>query len=101
MIFIDINCLNMAKKKKVTKEAEIVKDIEQDVVSFDTQKSDVEHFEPIDMSEDIEQIKKEVFEEPIKIDDEKVDDNIQKKENKIKSTLNRMFGFVWNGMEYD
>lgn len=96
----------MAKKKSVKKE-DIIEAVEAEVVSFEaneTEKTDldksienldslIEDIEPIDMSEELDQIRKEIFEEKVvKEEPKKVAKN---------NKLNAMFGFVWNGMEYD
>lgn len=96
----------MAKKKSVKKE-DIIEAVEAEVVSFEaneTEKTDldksienldslIEDIEPIDMSEELDQIRKEIFEEKVvKEEPKKVVKN---------NKLNAMFGFVWNGMEYD
>ena len=47
------------------------------------------------LSEELEQMKKEIFEEePKKVEE-------VKKENKNKTFVNRVFGLMWNGQEYD
>ena len=47
------------------------------------------------LSEELEEMKKEIFEEePKKVEE-------VKKENKNKTFVNRVFGLMWNGQEYD
>ena len=112
----------MAKKKVQKKEEVVIENIEQEVVSFeetnieqvDVEKSMeeldkmIEEITPIDMSAELEEIRKEIFEEEPK---KEVVKEAPKKEvkveepktikSKIMGTANRLFGFTWNGMEYD
>ncbi len=105
----------MAKKKAQKKEEEvIIENIEKEVVSFEHQEVDInksieeldsliEEIEPIDMTKDLEEIRKEIFEEEpkeeVKVEPEKEEPKTFK--NKIMGTANKLFGFTWNGMEYD
>jgi hypothetical protein len=107
----------MAKKKAQKKEEEvIVENIEKEVVSFDNQEvnidksieelnSLIEEIEPIDMTKDLEEIRKEIFEEePKKEEEVKVEPKKEEPKtikDKIMGTANKLFGFTWNGMEYD
>ena len=107
----------MAKRK--TNKKEVI----EEVVQYSEPKI-VEDIEPIDMTEAIEEIKKEIFEktaikkellEEVKeevltetaIEEPKKEEVKQevKKENKPKNKfmckIGRMFGFTWNGQEYD
>lgn len=91
-------------KKKSTKKEELIEEVQQEVVVFEDTKVNekeetVVNIEPIDMSEELEEMKEEIFNEPIK--EEKVVEKQETIKNKIKNTVNQMFGFVWNGMEYD
>lgn len=92
-------------KKKSTKKEELIEEVQQEVVVFEDTKVNekeeetVVNIEPIDMSEELEEMKAEIFNEPIK--EEKVVEEQKTIKNKIKNTVNQMFGFVWNGMEYD
>lgn len=93
----------MAKKKSTKKEVLNEEVLEKEVVSFeDTKVNEIEEsitdIEPIDMTEELEELKKEIFDEPIK-EEKVVKEELNK--NKVKTTLKNMFGFVWNGMEYD
>lgn len=104
----------MAKKKSTKKEVLNEEVLEKEVVSFenvDTEKTDldksieeldnlIEEITPIDMSEELEAIKKEIFDEPVAKEEPKKEEPKTVKE-KINHTMNKMFGFVWNGMEYD
>jgi thymidylate synthase len=110
----------MAKKKAQKKEEEvIIENIEKEVVSFDNQEvnieksieeldSLIEEIEPIDMTKDLEEIRKEIFEEEPKKEEPKEEVKVEPKKeepktikNKIIGTANKLFGFTWNGMEYD
>ena len=107
----------MAKKKSVKKEETLIENIEKEVVSFESKDIEtvdelIEEITPIDMSEELEELKNEIFnEEVVKVEvkeEEEVKEGPKKEEvkeetikNKITHTLDRMFGFVWNGMEYD
>lgn len=91
-------------KKKSTKKEELIEEVQQEVVVFEDTKvnekeESVVNIEPIDMTKELEEMKEEIFNEPIK--EEKVVEEQETIKNKIKSTVNQMFGFVWNGMEYD
>ena len=111
----------MAKRK--TNNKEVKEEVIEEVVQYSEPKI-VEDIEPIDMTESIEEIKKEIFEETaIKnelledvkeevltetaIEEPKKEEVKQevKKENKPKNKfigkIGRMFGFTWNGQEYD
>lgn len=110
----------MAKKKAQKKEEEvIIENIEKEVVSFDNQEvnieksieeldSLIEEIEPIDMTKDLEEIRKEIFEEEPKKEESKEEVKVEPKKeepktikDKIMGTANKLFGFTWNGMEYD
>ena len=105
----------MAKKKSVKKEETLIENIEKEVVSFESKDIEtvdelIEEITPIDMSEELEELKNEIFnEEVVKVDvkeepkKEEVKAEVKEEtiKNKITHTLDRMFGFVWNGMEYD
>ena len=110
----------MAKKKAQKKEEEvIIENIEKEVVSFEHQEVDInksieeldsliEEIEPIDMTKDLEEIRKEIFEEEPKKEEPKEEVKVEPKKeepktikNKIMGTANKLFGFTWNGMEYD
>ena len=54
----------------------------------------------------LEELKKEIFNEEVKVEVKEEEPKKEVKEekslkNKITHTIDRMFGFVWNGMEYD
>ena len=110
----------MAKKKAQKKEEEvIIENIEKEVVSFEPQEVDInksieeldsliEEIEPIDMTKDLEEIRKEIFEEEPKKEEPKEEVKVEPEKeepktfkNKIMGTANKLFGFTWNGMEYD
>ena len=110
----------MAKKKAQKKDEEvIIENIEKEVVSFENQEvnidksieeldSLIEEIEPIDMTKDLEEIRKEIFEEEPKKEEPKEEVKVEPKKekpktikNKIMGTANKLFGFTWNGMEYD
>lgn len=106
----------MAKKKAQKREEEvIIENIEKEVVSFENQESNIdksieeldsliEEIEPIDMTKDLEEIRKEIFEEEPKKEEVKVEPKKEEPKtikNKIMGTANKLFGFTWNGMEYD
>jgi hypothetical protein len=110
----------MAKKKAQKREEEvIIENIEKEVVSFENQEvnidksieeldSLIEEIEPIDMTKDLEEIRKEIFEEEPKKEEPKEEVKVEPKKeepktikNKIMGTANKLFGFTWNGMEYD
>lgn len=102
----------MAKKKAIKKEDEvIVENIEKEVVSFESKDIEtvdelLEEITPIDVTEELEELKKEIFNEEVKVEVKEEEPKKEVKEekslkNKITHTIDRMFGFVWNGMEYD
>lgn len=101
----------MAKKKAIKKEDEvIVENIEKEVVSFENKDIEtvdelLEEITPIDITEELEELKKEIFNEEVKVEVKEEPKKEVKEEkslkNKITHTIDRMFGFVWNGMEYD
>ena len=104
----------MSKKKSMKKEETLIENIEKEVVSFEdkdieTVEELIEEITPIDMSKEIEEMKQEIFNEEKVVEEvkEEVKETVveePKKEtikNKITHTIDRMFGFVWNGMEYD
>lgn len=102
----------MAKKKAIKKEDEvIVENIEKEVVSFESKDIEtvdelLEEITPIDITEELEELKKEIFNEEVKVEVKEEEPKKEVKEekslkNKITHTIDRMFGFVWNGMEYD
>lgn len=101
----------MAKKKAIKKEDEvIVENIEKEVVSFENKDIEtvdelLEEITPIDITEELEELKKEIFNEEVKVEIKEEPKKEVKEEkslkNKITHTIDRMFGFVWNGMEYD
>ena len=105
----------MAKKKSVKKEETLIENVEKEVVSFESKDIEtvdelIEEITPIDMTEELEELKNEIFNEEVKVEvkQEEVKEEPKKEEvkeetikNKITHTLDRMFGFVWNGMEYD
>lgn len=101
----------MAKKKAIKKEDEvIVENIEKEVVSFESKDIEtvdelLEEITPIDITEELEELKKEIFNEEVKVEVKEEPKKEIKEEkslkNKITHTIDRMFGFVWNGMEYD
>ena len=101
----------MAKKKAIKKEDEvIVENIEKEVVSFESKDIEtvdelLEEITPIDITEELEELKKEIFNEEVKVEVKEEPKKEVKEEknlkNKITHTIDRMFGFVWNGMEYD
>ena len=105
----------MAKKKSVKKEETLIENVEKEVVSFESKDIEtvdelIEEITPIDMSEELEELKNEIFnEEVVKVEvkeepkKEEVKAEVKEEtiKNKITHTLDRMFGFVWNGMEYD
>ena len=102
----------MAKKKAIKKEDEvIVENIEKEVVSFENKDIEtvdelLEEITPIDITEELEELKKEIFNEEVKVEvkEEKPKKEVKEEKslkNKITHTIDRMFGFVWNGMEYD
>lgn len=104
----------MAKKKSVKKEELNEEVIEREVVTFenkDIKQTDldksieeltnlVEEITPIDMTAELEEMKKEIFEEPVVKEESKKEEPKTVKE-KITHKMNQMFGLVWNGMEYD
>lgn len=107
----------MAKKKAQKKEEVIIENIEKEIVSFDIVEKEsentdidktmeeidslIEDITPIDMSEELKEIQKEIFEEPKKEEEVVVEEEHKTIKEKIIDTTNRMFGFVWNGMEFD
>lgn len=89
----------MAKRKNPKKETileEIVEVKESNLI--EDINIPIEDIEPIDMSEDLKQMEKEIFEEPIIKEEPKVE---KKEENNVSKRANRLFGYVWNGVEYD
>ena len=104
----------MAKKKSVKKEELNEEVLEREVVTFenkDIEQTDldksieeltnlVEEITPIDMTAELEEMKKEIFEEPVVKEEPKKEEPKTVKE-KITHKINQMFGLVWNGMEYD
>lgn len=101
----------MAKKKSTKKETVV-----EEVVSFDNSNVEqveidksieelnklIEEIKPIDMSKELEEMKKEIFEEKKEVVKEEVKEEKPKTiKEKINHTMNHMFGFIWNGMEYD
>lgn len=51
------------------------------------------------LAEDLEEMKKEIFEEESKKEEKVVIE--ETKENKNKTFVNRLFGLTWNGQEFD
>ena len=92
----------MAKRKNSKKE-----DIKQEVIEFVNNEElvnedkfneeIVKDIEPIDMTEEIKEIEKEIFEEPKK-EETKIE---EKPKNNISKRFNQMIGYIWNGVEYD
>ena len=48
------------------------------------------------LSEDLEEMKKEIFEE-----EPKIEEKVAEKPKENKTFVNRVFGLMWNGQEYD
>lgn len=99
-------------KKKIAKKNKIDEEIQQEIVTFENANANTEDsslhepfesIEPIDMSEELEEMKKEIFDEPIKKEEEIVAEEKPKETvtEKITHKMSSLFGFVWNGMEYD
>lgn len=93
----------MAKRKNTKKEnvneeiVEFFKPEVEEVVEKIEQVEVIEDIEPIDMSEDLKEIEKEIFEEPKK-EEPKIE---EKPKNKMTHRFNQMVGYIWNGVEYD
>ena len=117
--FIGLRLLiQFTDKQKKTNKIDC-ENIEKEVVSFENQEvnieksieeldSLIEEIEPIDMTKDLEEIRKEIFEEEPKKEEPKEEVKVEPKKeepktikNKIMGTANKLFGFTWNGMEYD
>ena len=104
----------MAKKKSIKKEILNEELLEKEVVTFenkDIEQTDldksieeltnlVEEITPIDMTAELEEMKKGIFEKPVVKEDSKKEEPKTVKE-KINNFTNSFFGLVWNGMEYD
>lgn len=97
-------------KKKSTKKDKIVEEVQQEIVTFENTNVEVtessveepiENIEPIDMSKELEEMQKEIFEEPIKKEEVKEEKPKETVKEKITHKMSSLFGFVWNGMEYD
>ena len=92
--------LNKAIVSEITNNDSIEKDNIINEVEEIKDETILEESLEIDMdklSQDLEDIKKEIFEET-KVKDEVVEEN---KENKNKTLINRIFGLMWNGQEFD
>ena len=100
----------MSEKKEQTFEG-AVKDLEKIVNELESGELDldksieeltnlVEEITPIDMTAELEEMKKEIFEKPVVKEDSKKEEPKTVKE-KINNFTNSFFGLVWNGMEYD
>ena len=105
----------MAKKKVQKKEEEVViENIEKEVVSFEEKHIEQEDIEksmeeldkmieditPIDMTEELEEIRKEIFEEPKK-EEEVKEEKPKTVKTKISQAINNFINYTWNGMEFD
>jgi hypothetical protein len=88
----------MAKRKNSKKEViEEIVELNETNVSEEVEVI-AEDIKPIDMSEDLKQMEKEIFEEPVVKEEPKVEN---KKENNISKRVSKLFGYIWNGVEYD
>ena len=88
----------MAKRKNSKKEViEEIVELNETNVSEEVEVI-AEDIKPIDMSEDLKQMEKEIFEEPTVKEEPKVEN---KKENNISKRVSKLFGYIWNGVEYD
>lgn len=91
----------MAKRKSTKKEKEVVEEVLE--VKFSDIEDKVEEneisIEPIDMTEEIKEIEKEIFEEK-KVEEKPIEEK-KVENNKFHNKVNKMFGFIWNGIEFD
>lgn len=88
----------MAKRKNSKKEViEEIVELNETNVSEEVEVI-AEDIKPIDMSEDLKQMEKEIFEEPVVKEEPKVEN---KEENNISKRVSKLFGYIWNGVEYD
>ena len=109
-------------KKKIQKNNDVdevkpIETVENEVVNVE---ESIVNIEPIDMSEELEVMKQEIFGEDVKkevkteevaeepivtnvVEEQKEVENkvIEPKKEGIVNTINKMFGYIWNGMEYD
>lgn len=90
-------------KKEILVESEVINDIpqvEESIVvsNIEDEVNDelIGDIEPIDMTEDLNKMKEEIFSEE---KTEKVEEKHVEKQ-KI-NPFSHMFGFIWNGIEYD
>lgn len=101
------NVKKTTTKKTVNKKVEKNIDIINNVLIESDDKKEIEEVAPT-VEENIVNIVEEVAEEPINVEDKvveetvKVEKEINKKENNnIPKSIDRMFGYIWNGQEID
>jgi hypothetical protein len=104
----------MAKKKSMKKEETLIENVEKEVVSFENKDIEtvdelIEEITPIDITKELEELKQEIFNEEKSIEEEMKQEIVEEvvveepktNKNNFKQNIQKMFGFVWNGMEYD